>query len=146
MKKLTTETFYSQLLKYFIKNGKKSVAKKVVTNMLLKLSALLNERFSIILKKLILSLNVFIELKNVRMKKHSSFVPFPINANRRLYLIIKWLSMVVKSNKKKVPLCDKLVTEIYNTVLGTPLSETLKIKLSQNQKILENKSNIHYRW
>jgi len=145
-KKLITQTFYNQLFTFFIKNGKKAVAKKLISRSLLSLGLQLNELFSVLLKKFILTLNVFIEIKTIRLKKNSTVVPFPISSNRRLYLIIKWLSSVIKNNKKRVSLSSKLLSEFSATILNLPSSETIQIKAAHIKKVTENKSNIHYRW
>ena len=40
-------------------------------------------------------------------------VPFPISYKRSIYLITKWLLQAIKDDTRKLPMSEKLSTEIY---------------------------------
>ena len=98
-----------------------------------------------ILLKLFLKLNSFVEIKKVRIKRSSHFVPFSITLKRRSYLIIKWLMQAILEDKRKISMSEKLFTEIQNTIGNIP-SKSIKLRNSNVSQALANRSNIHFRW
>lgn len=136
---------YTKFLGSLIKKGNKIKAKKVIDVTFLSLSKLTNYSISFLLYKLFYKLNVFIEAKEVRFRKRINIIPFSITLERRLYLIIKWLLLAVKSNTKNIPISQKITEEILSIFIGNS-SSALRLRSLNNVKVLASRSNMHYRW
>ena len=136
---------YTKFLGFLIKKGNKVKAKKILDLTFFGLSKCTKHSVRYILYKLFLRLTVLVEAKSVRIKRSRYIVPFPINTNRRSYLVIKWLMKAVLLNKKKMPFFKKLSDEIL-AVLKNSGSKALKFKVTNNKLALANRSNIHFRW
>jgi len=145
MKKYQNKNLYSKFLGFIIKKGNKIGAKNVLNNAFLGVSKKTGLALHIILLKLFLKLNSFVEVKRVRVQRSSHLVPFSIRLKRRSYLIIKWLMQAVKEDTRKVSMAEKLFFEISNTLKKSP-SKSVKIRNLNISQALSNRSNIHYRW
>jgi ribosomal protein S7 len=97
------------------------------------------------LLKLFLKLNSYIEIKTIKIRKKIHFVPFPTTYKRRIYLVIKWITVAASEDKRKLNFSKKLSLEIFN-LLQNKSSKSLKIKKNNFSKALINKSNFHFRW
>jgi len=139
------KNLYNKFLGFLIKKGNKIGAMKVLNNAFLKVSKKTGLSLHKILLKLFLKLNSFVEIKKVRIKRSSHFVPFSITLKRRSYLIIKWLMQAILEDKRKISMSEKLFTEIQNTIGNVP-SKAVKLRNSNVSQALANRSNIHFRW
>ena len=137
--------FYKKIVNFFIKNGNKAMANKIVSLAFLKVSKETGLSFNEILSRLFLKLNSFVEIKKVRVRRGFHMVPFPISHKRSTYLIIKWLVQAINEDSRKLPLSDKFATEIYSTIVN-PSSKSLEIKNLNISQVLANRANIHFRW
>jgi len=99
-----------------------------------------------ILFQLFKRLNVFVESKNVKIRRSTYMVPFSLNVKRRSFLIVKWLIQAAKENKKRIPISEKIAAEILLVLKNSTSSKALKFKALNNKNALKNRSNIHYRW
>ena len=138
-------TLYSILIGFLTKNGKESSAIKILNTAFLKVSKKTNLSTRQIFLKLFLRLNSFVEVRKIKIRKKTFFVPFPTVLKRRLYLTMKWLIEASKQNNKKISLSDKLAFEIEQT-LTTDNSNSIKIFKNNLELALKNRSNLHYRW
>lgn len=145
MKKYQNKNLYRKFLGFIIKKGNKIGAKSVLNNAFLTVSKKTGLPLHVILLKLFLKLNSFVEVKRVRVQRSSHLVPFSIRLKRRSYLIIKWLMQAVKEDTRKVSMAEKLFFEIFST-LKNPPSKSVKIRNLNVSQALSNRSNIHYRW
>jgi len=136
---------YKKILGLLIKKGLKSKAKSILDFALFKVSSKLKSSPKIVLLKIFLKLNTFVEVRKIRLRKRLVFVPFYISYSRRLFLIAKWLVMATSSNKQKIPFSEKLSTEILN-ILTLKNSKAVSFKLLNIKQALKNRSNTHYRW
>jgi len=139
------KTIYSKILGFLIKKGKKSVAKKTLDNAFIITANKTGLSLHYLLLKVFSKLNTFVEIRKLRIRRRSYFVPFSINVKRRSYLAIKWLVSAVDQDTRKVSMAEKLATEIYKVVNNLPC-KSLKTKESNNSQAIANRSNIHYRW
>jgi ribosomal protein S7 len=135
---------YSKFLGFLIKNGKKSKAKKILDNTFKNLfyPSVINKK---IFKKLFLKLNIFIEVKTVKIKRKTYVVPIPIRFNRRFYIVTKWLISTASKNKSKMSFSKKLSQEIKQ-VIRSKSSKVLKLRQSILSKAYFNRANAHFRW
>jgi ribosomal protein S7 len=145
MKKYQNKNLYNKFLGFIIKKGNKIGAKNVLNNAFLAVSKKTGLPLHVILLKLFLKLNSFVEVKRVRVQRSSHLVPFSIRLKRRSYLIIKWLMQAVKEDTRKVSMAEKLFFEIFSTLKNSP-SKSVKIRNLNISQALSNRSNIHYRW
>jgi len=145
MKKYQNKNLYNKFLGFIIKKGNKIGAKSVLNNAFLAVSKKTGLPLHVILLKLFLKLNSFVEVRRVRVQRSSHLVPFSIRLKRRSYLIIKWLMQAVKEDTRKVSMAEKLFFEIFSTLKSSP-SKSIKIRNLNISQALLNRSNIHYRW
>jgi ribosomal protein S7 len=135
---------YFKFLGFLIKNGKKSKAKGALNSIFKKLlyPSTINKK---VFKELFLKLNVFIEVKTIKIKRKMYTIPFPIKFNRRFYVVSKWLISTALKNKSKVPFSKKLLQEM-NHVISKKSSKVLKLRESTLLKAYSNRANAHFRW
>jgi ribosomal protein S7 len=145
MKKFQNKNLYNKFIGFLIKKGNKIGAKNIVNQAFLKVSKKTGLPLHVVLLKLFLKLNSFVEVKRVRVQRSSHLVPFYIRLKRLYYLIIKWLMQAVKEDTSKVSMSEKLVFEISNTLKKLP-SRSVKFRNFNISQALANRSNIHYRW
>jgi len=139
------KTLYSILIGFLTKNGKKTVAVKILTSAFLQFSKKKKLSTRQIFLKIFLKLNSFVEVRKIKIRKKTFFVPFSTVLKRRLYLTIKWLMEATKKNTKKISLSNKLAFEIEQT-LTTGESNSTKIFKNNLELAFKNRSNLHYRW
>lgn len=139
------KTLYDKFLGFLIKKGNKIKAKKILDSSFIKLSKKTGLLPRQLLLNLYLKLNSFVEIKKVRIRRSSHFVPFSISVKRRIYLIVKWLMIIVNNDTRKIPSSEKIYTELFN-LLKTSSSKSLKLRHLNVSKAASNRSNIHFRW
>ena len=130
---------------FLIKKGKKNKITKVLNFSFFKLCKLSGKPLGYMLSKFFSSLNIFVETKTIKVRRRRYVVPFPLTLRRRVYLISKWLVLILRKNRNRIPFCKKLMSEIF-FVLQNKKSEILKLKNTNNSRALSNRSNLHYRW
>ena len=139
------KNLYKKIVNFFIKDGNRVKASKLVGLAFYKVSKKTGLSFNQILSKLFVKLNSFVEIKKIRVRRGFHMVPFPISHKRSMYLITKWLVQAIKEDTRKLSMSEKLATEIYNTVV-TQSSKSLDIKNSNISQVMANRANIHFRW
>jgi len=144
-KKIKQNLFYSKFLGALIKKGGITKAKNILNLVLFKISKATKFSFSQTLSIVFLSLNTFIEIRKVRSKRQTNYVPFPVSYSRRIFLTLKWILIAVSKDKRRVPFANKLFLEIFKIVNKLP-SEAVNIKIANNLQAYSNRSNIHFRW
>lgn len=137
--------FYTKFLGVLIKNGKKTKARKILDTVLLQISKQIKIPSGLILYRIFLKLNTFVEIKRIRFKRGSHLVPFYISFSRRLFLALKWVLIAIKQNKRKISITTKLFIELSKILKGLPC-KSLKSKTLNNSQAFLNKSNAHFRW
>jgi ribosomal protein S7 len=141
----TNYNLFTKFLGILIKKGKKTKAKNLLSFSFLNVSMFLNKPIFYILLKLFKKLNVYVETKVLKIKRSRYIVPIPININRRIYLILKWLNIAIKKNKERKSFSDKFIEQVFSVLLNNK-SEVINLKLINNSQAVLNRSNIHYRW
>jgi ribosomal protein S7 len=124
-------------------NKKKSIG---IINKSFYLISKKSKRFStLLLITLFYKLNVFVEARNIKVRRRNYIIPFPINLGRRFYLIIKWLFKAINKNNKKIPISSKITKEFRLTLKN--LYSSARFSRKKNNKLLQkNRSNTHFRW
>lgn len=139
------KNLYNKIVNFFIKDGNRVKANKIVSLAFSKVSKETGLSFNEILSKLFSKLNSFVEVKKVRVRRGFHMVPFPISHKRSTYLIIKWLVQAIKEDSRKLPTSEKLAAEINSTIVNQS-SKSLDIKNLNISQVLANRANIHFRW
>lgn len=135
----------AKLINYVMRDGKKSVAKKIVYTVLEKIK---NEGEDplIILGKAIENVAPKMEVKPRRLGGASYLVPIEVRKERQLYLALNWIIEAAKSrpNKEYHTFVDKLYTELKEAAKNQGGAVQKKL---QTEKIAEsNKAFAHLRW
>lgn len=140
------KNLYRSFVNNFIIQGNKKSSKNFIDNTLTSVAKLLNVSTTKLLFKLYFKLDSFVEIKQVKIKRRSYTIPFGVNYNRRIYLIIKKIKNSVRLDTRKVSSFEKLKTELYTLLKSRRNSRSLKL-LKANQKLIRvSRSNIHFRW
>jgi hypothetical protein len=88
--KILIKNFYNTFLGLLIKNGDRVSAKKLLDKAFVLTLKAVKIPFNLIILKIILLLNTFVEVKQLKKyKKFSYQVSFPISLKRKLYLYVK---------------------------------------------------------
>lgn len=140
-----SESFYSKFLGFLVKKGSKLKGKKILDETFSSVTIKTKYSKQVALIMLFRSLNSFVEVKKVRVRRRFVLVPFPISLRRRSYLIVKWIMQSIKKDNKKKPFSSKLSQEITN-ILKNVSSKTKKLRRLNFSQALANRSNIHFRW
>lgn len=139
------KSVYDNFLGFLTKDGKKKKAKGIVDTAFLKISKELKVPVHLILIRIFLKLNCFVETKKIRIKRSTHIVPFSITFKRKYYLVIKWIMESVIDDERKLSTSEKLYFELANILKNKSCKTILKKDLNISQA-LSNRSNIHYRW
>jgi len=144
-KKSKKNLLYNKFLGVLIKEGRVTRAKNILNLVLFKISKTTTLSFNQILSTIFLNLNTFVEIRKVRSKRQTNFVPFTISYSRRIFLGLKWILIAISKDKRRVPFVYKLFLELLKIIKKLP-SESLNMKISNNLQAYSNRSNIHFRW
>lgn len=136
---------YDNFTGFLIKDGKRKKAKGIIDTAFLKVSKELKIPVHLILIRIFLKLNCFVETKKIRIKRSTHIVPFSITFKRKSYLVIKWIMESVFDDERKLSTAEKLSFELLNILKNKSCKTILKKELNISQA-LSNRSNIHYRW
>jgi len=138
--------FYAKFLGLLMKKGKKSKIKKFLDKILIKVARKTKIPVNFVLCSLFLKLNTFVELRKICSRRSFHLVPFNISFSRRSFLVLKWLIISIKEEKKRMSLVNKFVVEIHKVLKNSSQSKALKLKSLNNSQAFANKANIHFRW
>jgi ribosomal protein S7 len=139
------KTVYLSFLGFLTKNGNKTSAKKILDRAFFNVSTQIKCPTYFILMKTFSSLNSFVEIKKVRIKRGTHIVPFSIGFKRQVYLVTRWLMESAFEDTRKISIVDKLSSEILS-ILKTKGSKSLLKKNLNLRGSTNNRSNIHFRW
>jgi len=137
--------FHRKFVGTLNKKGNKNSAKRIFVNALHMASRRLKMRVDLLLSRVFLKLNTYIETKSIRIRKKSHLVPFATKFKRRVYLAIKWIMLSVAQDKRKFKLSVRLAFEMMN-LIKKPSSKSLTLKRTNISNAYTNRSNLHFRW
>jgi ribosomal protein S7 len=143
--KFNKNLFNQTFLKFLLKCGSKTTAKKNYKKFFSYICNEINFRQYSLIGLIKDKLHVSYELRNVKYRKRSNIVPFPLTRHRRFFLNIKWIFNSVKLDKRYIPLYKKLSTEVIKIVKNED-SYSKKTRDKIASSILKYKTNLHYRW
>ncbi len=135
----------AKLINYIIKDGKKSVAKKIVYNVFDRLNKEKNDPLKV-LNQAINNVAPTFEVKPRRLGGASYLVPIEVRRDRRLFLALNWIVEAAnsRSNKEYKKFENKLYTELLEASKNQGNAVNKKI---QTEKLAEaNKAFAHLKW
>ena len=128
--KVLVKSFYNTFLGLLIKNGDRVSAKRLLDKTFIIVLKSVKISFNVIILKIIILLNTFVEVKQVKKyKKFSYQVPFPISLKRKLYLSVKWVISSALEDKRRVPFFEKISQEILLLITNKSVSKSYKKNL-----------------
>lgn len=139
--------FYNTFLGLLIKKGNLVSAKTLLDKTFSTILTTTKIPFNIIILKVVLLLNTFVEVKQIKKyKKFNYNVPFPITLKRKFYLSVKWIINSALEDKRRLPFFEKLSHEIVLLIINKSVSKSYKKKQKNVELAMANKSNLHFRW
>lgn len=125
-----------------MKKGKKALAEKILKNIFIKISLKGYSPVEVVTLA-INNVKPFVEVRNIRLKGKSFFVPFPLQLSRQVSLSLKTILRVSHSQgKKKIE--NLLVTELINSSFNQ--GQSVKVTLALHKLAIQNRLFINYRW
>ncbi len=106
-----TNELEEKFINYIMRDGKKSVAKKIFLNVIKEIRASWHMNPSIVLKAAIENASPVIMVKSARVWWSVYQVPIEVKAKKKLFFACKWLLNAARSKKWK-PMYKKLAEEI----------------------------------
>ena len=146
-KKISFSVFniYQKFISFIFNNGKKNIWEKKISVIFSFLATKLFYSSTLILLKIFLRLYTKVEIKKVKTRKRSHFIPRLIKFYRSFFLSLKWLFLSLLKNKNKIPLSNKLLIEL-TALLRQKTSNSLLLVSSNNASVSSNRSNFTFRW
>lgn len=131
----------ARFINYIMKNGKKSVATRIVYDSLEIVKKKTNEDPSEVFDSAISKVAPILEVKSKRVGGATYQVPMEVRGDRRMQLAFRWIITAAKEKKGK-PMAEKLADEFMNITNSS--GNALK-KRDDVQKMAEaNRSFAHF--
>ena len=108
----------SRFINYIMKDGKKSVATKIVYNMLDIIKEKTKDDPVEVFESAFNKVAPILEVKSKRVGGATYQVPIEVRGDRRMQLAFRWLIGAAKSKKGK-PMSEKLAEEVLDIINGT---------------------------
>lgn len=131
----------SKLINYILKDGKKSLASRLVYDSLKKVSEKLKKEPLVILDQVIKNVGPLVEVRSHRVGGATYQVPMEVQKNRRLILALRWVLKAAR-DKKGANFTSKLANELdaaYNNE-----GNAVKKKLDTHKMAEANKAFAHF--
>lgn len=131
----------TKLINYILKDGKKSVATRLVYNSLENSSKKLHKDPLVILDQVIKNVGPLIEVRSHRVGGATYQVPIEVSKNRRLALALRWVIRATK-DKKGSDFATKLTNEMISAFNNE--GSAVKKKLDTHKMADANKAFAHF--
>ena len=140
--------YNSQLVTKFVnvvmKDGKKSVAERILYDALEVIRQRTNDDPMKVFKKAIENVKPALEVKSRRVGGSNYQVPIEVNPNRRLSLSIRWLVSLARSRGDGKTMVEKLANELLDA--ANLRGGAVKKREDVHRMAEANKAFAHYRW
>jgi len=133
----------ASLINKVMKNGKKTIAEKIVYGALEAAEKEIKKPALEILETALNNAGPQLELKSRRIGGANYQVPHEVTANRKLALAIRWIIDAAQGGKGK-PMKEKLAQEIINAYNNTGVA--IKKKMDTHKMAEANKAFAHFAW
>jgi len=132
-----------KLMNSVMRDGKKTVAEKIVYDALDKLQTKLKEESIKIFNTAISNIKPTIEVRSRRVGGATYQVPVEVKQKRSQALAIRWLIGAAKKRKDKI-MSDKICFELFDAYQGK--GSAIKKKEDTHRMAESNKAFAHFRW
>ena len=133
----------NRLINQVMRDGKKSVASKIVYDVLSEVEKKLSKPALEILDKAIENAGPSLELRSRRIGGANYQVPYEVSADRKMTLALRWIVLAARGQKGK-PMKNKLVEEILNAINNAGVA--VKKKQDMHRMAEANKAFAHFAW
>jgi len=131
----------SKFINYVMKNGKKTVAEKIVYNALELSSAKLKLEPMDIFAQVLKNVGPILEVKSKRIGGANYQVPVEVGKDRKNTLAMRWIIEAAASGKGR-PMCEKLSAEMLSAFNGE--GNAIKKKIDTHKMAEANKAFAHF--
>src|SRR3989344_2971608 len=133
----------SKLISQVMREGKKTIAEKIVYGALKKAEDQLKKPALEVLDLALENAGPKVELKSRRIGGANYQVPYEVTQERKTALAVRWIIAAARGGKGK-PMEQKLLEEILNAVNNT--GNAVKKKLDTHRMADANKAFAHFAW
>jgi small subunit ribosomal protein S7 len=133
----------SQLINRIMKQGKKSLATRIMYDAMDILDERMNRPPLEVVQEAIESVKPTVEVKPRRVGGSTYQIPVEVPPDRQLSLALRWLLSAARSRPGKT-MADKLANEMMDAVNGA--GAALKKKEDVHRMARANRAFAHYRW
>ncbi|MBI2635511.1 MAG: 30S ribosomal protein S7 [Parcubacteria group bacterium] len=133
----------SKLVNYVMRNGKKSVAQKVVYTSFDIIKEKTKANPIEIFDRAMRNITPSIEVKSRRVGGANYQVPQPVRNERKVQLAFRWLLLAAKSKKGK-PMAEKLAEELM--LASNNEGSAIRKKLDTHRMAEANRAFAHFSW
>ena len=133
----------SKLVNYVMRNGKKSVAQKVVYTSFDIIKEKTKANPIEIFDRAMKNITPSIEVKSRRVGGANYQVPQPVRSERKVQLAFRWLLLSAKSKKGK-PMAEKLAEELM--LASNNEGSAIRKKLDTHRMAEANRAFAHFSW
>jgi small subunit ribosomal protein S7 len=132
-----------KFINYIMKNGKKSVAQKVVYRCFDIIKEKTKTDPMELFDKAVKNVSPALEVKSKRVGGANYQVPQPVRQERKIQLTFRWIIAAAKSKKGK-PMAEKLAEEIM--LAANNEGSAIKKKLDTHRMAEANRAFAHFSW
>ena len=133
----------AKLINYILKEGKKSIARRIVYGAMARAEKQLGKNGLEVLEKAIDNAGPQMELRSKRVGGANYQVPYEVTGERRTILALRWILESARKGKGK-PMEEKLAEEIINAVNNT--GNAVKKKQDTHRMAEANRAFAHFAW
>ncbi|MFO0703136.1 MAG: 30S ribosomal protein S7 [Patescibacteria group bacterium] len=135
----------AKLINYIMVDGKKTVAEKIVYDVMEKLKEIEKDPVKA-LAKAIANASPQMEVRPRRLGGASYMVPTEVRRERKLFLALNWIveGARARSNKEFKTFSDKLFVELKDAIAG--VGGAVSKKTSVEKQADQNKAFAHLKW
>lgn len=133
----------TMLINKVMRNGKRSLAERIVYNALDRVAAQTRRPALDVLEQAIRNATPVVEVKPRRVGGATYQVPVDIRAERRLSLAMRWLVNAARARSGR-SMVEKLAAELLDAASGQ--GATIKRKEDTHRMAEANRAFVHYRW
>lgn len=133
----------AKFINYVMRKGKKTIARKIVYGALENVEKELKKNALEILDQVIKNAGPEQELRSRRIGGANYQIPYPVKADRRITLALRWIIEAARSKKGK-SMVDKLTEELIDAYNNT--GAAVKKKSDTHRMADANKAFAHFAW
>ena len=131
----------AKLINYLMKDGKKSIAQKVVYDAFDQILEKTQQDPVDVLDRAVKNAMPSLEVKSKRVGGANYQVPMPVRGERRLLLAFRWILDAARAKKGK-PMADKLSAELIAAAAGE--GEAVRKKMDVQRMAEANRAFAHF--